>query len=291
MSIEIHHIAAISGDLQKTISFYHNILGLNFIPKTSFFDGPKVCHFYWDKEIKNFITFYHCPGLINDCKAASPGGTISFSVCEDGVVYWENRLRRHSIPFQQTIDELEGTKAFRFCDPDGLHLKLVFTSAGKGADVHCHKSYDNHLIIGLYGIEITSIKVNPLKTLFTEQLKMSVQDRFLNGFRFFSEKKEGSIIDLNTNVPAKNVTNGSGRIHHVAIKIQNWTQYIELQNYFQQQNPNAIFKKRPDNFSSLYLWNDEDLMLEIVGQQPSIYDEAFFSLKQEGTFRTTKVNR
>ncbi|MBD0280345.1 MAG: VOC family protein [Flavisolibacter sp.] len=80
MSVEIHHLAAISGDLQRTIAFYHNVPGLKFILKTSPFDGPKVCHFYWDGEIKNFTTFYHCPGLRKGKVGVTMVRTICFSL-------------------------------------------------------------------------------------------------------------------------------------------------------------------------------------------------------------------
>jgi glyoxalase family protein len=277
MSVEIHHLAAISSDLQRTIAFYHNVLGLKFIRKASLFDGPKVCHFYWSKGVENFITFYHCPGLYEKERDPDANGAISFSINIEAKIFWTNRLKYNNVRFRATRDELENRELFILRDPDGLQIRLVFTS-DKEDDAKDDYSFNSYAIKCIYGIEIVSGKVFSLRSLFINQFKMEVLQRSENRYRFRSTK-QGSIIDLSSGPACNMEAGGRGRIHHIALKIQSWKQYLHLQKYFGQQNQSTIFKKHPNNYSALYFRNDGDLLFEIVAQQPSMCKRAFLDLK------------
>src|SRR3982751_4155437 len=99
MSVVIHHVAAISGNLQRTVAFYHGVLGLPFMRKASLFDGPQVCHFYWDRSMESFLTIYHCPGLPRGRTGDQSIASLSFSVAPEAMLYWVKRLRYYCIRF------------------------------------------------------------------------------------------------------------------------------------------------------------------------------------------------
>lgn len=47
----LHHITVISGNAQRNLNFYANVLGLRFIKKTVNFDDPSVYHLYYGDEV------------------------------------------------------------------------------------------------------------------------------------------------------------------------------------------------------------------------------------------------
>ena len=52
----IHHIAAISSDLQANLDFYTSILGLRLVKITINFDDPRSYHIYYgDKRVLNHL--------------------------------------------------------------------------------------------------------------------------------------------------------------------------------------------------------------------------------------------
>src|SRR5689334_7057671 len=120
MCTVIHHVAAISGNLQRTVSFYHRILGLSFHRKISLFDGPQVCHFYWGLDIDSFLTFYHCPGLQRGRAGDHTIGSLSFSLDSHAMPYWIKRLNYYCIRF--VVEEGTESMTLEFPDPDGLLL-------------------------------------------------------------------------------------------------------------------------------------------------------------------------
>ena len=287
MSVEIHHLAAVSSDLQGTIRFYHNVLGLKYMLKPSLFDGPKVCHFYWDKEIKNFITFYHCPNLGKGKAGIDAIGTISFLVGKDGMGFWEKRLTLYGIPFRITVDEIEDTVAFVFQDADGLQLKFVFANANNRVGFHNGRFQTVYPIKGLYGVEIVGAVTTDLKAFFTEQLKMAAQTLSENNCRLSGLQKAGSIIDLCTGGETGIGANGAGMIHHMALKVKNWNHFMALYYHLKHRSKSTIFRNHTNNYSAFY-FREEGNILEIVGQRTMINDSFFrsgfqtpFSLKKE----------
>lgn len=43
----IHHVTAITGDPQRTLGFYSEVLGLRLVKRTVNFDDPGRYHFYF----------------------------------------------------------------------------------------------------------------------------------------------------------------------------------------------------------------------------------------------------
>src|ERR671921_2160501 len=46
----LHHITMITGDAQKNVEFYADVLGLRLIKKTVNFDAPQAYHLYFGDE-------------------------------------------------------------------------------------------------------------------------------------------------------------------------------------------------------------------------------------------------
>jgi glyoxalase family protein len=288
MSVEIHHLAAVSSDLKRTIRFYHKVLGLNFILKPSLFDGPKVCHFYWDKELKNFITFYHCPGLSKKKLSKNTMGSISFSVSKNGIAFWKHRLERYSIQFRVVADEIEDTITFVFPDADGLQLKIVFANADYRTGVSNGTFKNIYAIKGLHAVEIVAPVGAGLKALFAQQLKMTAQTLSENAWRLSSSPKAGSTIDLHTPLGTTSGANVNGMIHHMALKVKNWNHFMAFYYHLKHRNKSTIFRNHPSNYSAFYFREEGNILVEIIGQRTMIND-SFFHSEFKGPFFHKKV--
>ena len=46
----LHHITMITGDAQKNVEFYADVLGLRLVKKTVNFDQPEAYHLYFGDE-------------------------------------------------------------------------------------------------------------------------------------------------------------------------------------------------------------------------------------------------
>ncbi len=270
MSVKIHHLAAISGDLQRTISFYANILGAQFQLKHSLFDGPKVCHFYWEKDLSSFITFYHCPYLRRGVVGFNSVCSVSFSVSSHGFEFWKERLQLFGIPFSITRDGIDDTYALVFYDTDGLQLKLVFddTDHRIGSANACIN--ENNAIKGIFSIEILVPEVTNLKKLFTEQCNLTVQPGFDDGCRLSNLQKPGTKIDLLTDTTKGKTLNGCGLVHHIALKVPSWKHFMGLHHYMQIQRQNIISPTRQRDYATFYFKEEGGLLVEIVWHRPFV---------------------
>ena len=47
----MHHITMITGDAERNVEFYADILGLRMVKKTVNFDAPEAYHLYFGDEL------------------------------------------------------------------------------------------------------------------------------------------------------------------------------------------------------------------------------------------------
>src|SRR6202795_1496390 len=99
----IHHVTALSGNVQKNLEFYSGILGLMLVKKTVNFDAPKVYHLYFGDEVGNpgsLLTFFPYEGLAVGRQGKGMLNTTFFSVPLQSIGFWTERLKRFNIPFK-----------------------------------------------------------------------------------------------------------------------------------------------------------------------------------------------
>jgi glyoxalase family protein len=60
----IHHVTAITSDVQRNVDFYTGQLGLRLVKVTVNFDDPGAYHLYYGDEVGHpgtILTFFGCP--------------------------------------------------------------------------------------------------------------------------------------------------------------------------------------------------------------------------------------
>src|SRR5437868_699875 len=122
----IHHVTAITADVQRNVDFYVGALGLRFIKKTVNFDVPDTYHLYFADRAGSpgtAMTFFGWPHLPRGIQGRGQVVTVSFQVPEASLDYWQRRLRELHV--ELTPERRFGADLISLQDPDGIRLELV----------------------------------------------------------------------------------------------------------------------------------------------------------------------
>lgn len=135
----MHHITAISSDIQKTHAFYHDVLGMRRVKMTSNFDDPNSAHWYWgvgDGQPGTLITYFERkPGQERRAQfGAGQTHHIAFAVPDEAEqVEWRKRLLRAGYPVSEVRDRVY-FKSIYSRDPDGHIIELATVGPGFAVD-------------------------------------------------------------------------------------------------------------------------------------------------------------
>src|SRR4030088_2856456 len=96
----IHHVTAITGDVQRNVDFYVSVLGLRFIKKTVNFDVPDTYHLYFGDRVGTpgtAMTFFGWPHLPSGPQGTGQVLAVSFQVPPNSLDFWQRRLRELNV--------------------------------------------------------------------------------------------------------------------------------------------------------------------------------------------------
>ena len=118
----MHHIALLSSNVERTISFYQGLLEF---PLTELFENRDYhgsTHFFFDVGNGNLLAFFDFPGLELDSYSEVLGGLhhIAISVESERWDYLKTKLEAAQVP---TLP-MSGTSLY-FQGPDGERLEII----------------------------------------------------------------------------------------------------------------------------------------------------------------------
>jgi catechol 2,3-dioxygenase-like lactoylglutathione lyase family enzyme len=129
----IHHVTAICADLERTVSFYRDLLGLTLIKRTTNEDDPGARHFYFgDSEATpgSIVTFMEYPNM--DQGAIGVGVVHHFALRAgslDELNAWHKHLNEHGVQATEPINRTYYSSIY-FRDPDGNILEIATDGPG-----------------------------------------------------------------------------------------------------------------------------------------------------------------
>lgn len=131
----VHHVALVSGDVERTVRFYQDLLEF---PLTDMFENrdlPGSTHFFFDLGHGNLIAFFDLPGVDPGPYAEVLGGLhhLAISVSREKWEYLRRKLDSAGVPYQLVHDT-----SIYFRDPDGARLELLADPLGE--------MYGNHIL-------------------------------------------------------------------------------------------------------------------------------------------------
>src|SRR6476646_6482 len=92
----MHHITMITGDAERNVEFYADVLGLRLVKKTVNFDAPDAYHLYFGDEQGSpgsILTWFEFPGARPGRPGAGMIHTIELGVASEAALdFWAARL-------------------------------------------------------------------------------------------------------------------------------------------------------------------------------------------------------
>ncbi|MPZ79206.1 MAG: VOC family protein [Actinophytocola sp.] len=124
----LHHTALISGDVERTIRFYQDLLEFPLTELIENRDYPGSSHFFFDIGNGNLLAFFDFPGLDVGPYAEVLGGLhhVAISVAS---ARWEAltaKLEAAGVPH-----EVHSEVSVYFQDPDGARVELISDELGE----------------------------------------------------------------------------------------------------------------------------------------------------------------
>jgi glyoxalase family protein len=135
----MHHISAISSDVERTHAFFGDLLGLHRVKMTANYDDPGSAHWYWgsdDGRPGTLITYFeHDPEAARRARIGA-GQTHHYALAvtdEEAQLAWRERLVEAGLPVSPVRDRVY-FKSIYTRDPDGHIVELATLGPGFAVD-------------------------------------------------------------------------------------------------------------------------------------------------------------
>lgn len=127
MTTGIHHVTALTRDVQRNVDFYVGFLGLRLVKRTGGYEDAEQLHlFYGDRlgspgSLVTFLVWQDgAPGRVGLGQVSE----IAFAIPRASIGDWLQRAIAAGVPVTGPAREL-GETVLRLRDPDGIAVKLV----------------------------------------------------------------------------------------------------------------------------------------------------------------------
>jgi len=121
----IHHITLLVSDLNRSASFYRNVLGMRLVKQTVNDDDQSARHFIFGDEDGMLITCLEYPDL--DEGKVGRGSTHHFALSVDSeaeLAAWKQYLGEKGIPTTELMDRGD-FRSIYLRDPDGHIIEIA----------------------------------------------------------------------------------------------------------------------------------------------------------------------
>lgn len=139
----MHHISAISSDLDRTAGFYEGLLGLQRVKMTANYDAPDVSdapHWYWsttpDAQPGTLITYFRRDAKNTRRARMGAGQTHHFALAvknDDAQLEWREKLVKAGLNVSPVMDRSYFHSIYT-SDPDGHIVELATVNPGFTVD-------------------------------------------------------------------------------------------------------------------------------------------------------------
>lgn len=273
----IHHVTAVSGDMQSTIDFYQGILGLRMVKKTVNFDDPNIYHFYFAGDLDGtppvpgsiFTSFPYGSLLKEGRHGKGKVNTTAFSLPEASLDYWTSRLDKFHIAYKSPQQRYTDEVFIYLEDPDGLGLELVFDRKENRPGSSFNPNITaRHSIRGIHHVELWLDHFEKTAALLTSVMNHRLLQESAGRFRYAVDDLPGKYIDILWDISALKGLSGRGMIHHVAFATPDKDTQLELIEKLKALGLEPTEVKDRKYFSSVYFTEPGGVIFEIATSGP-----------------------
>jgi len=267
----IHHVTAIAGDPQRNVDFYTGLLGLRLVKLTVNFDDPGTYHLYYGDEAGRpgtILTFFPWPGARRGRRGNGQVATVSFSIPQGAMGYWQAQLKRHGVATGQPKSRFD-EEALAFSDPDGLLLELVAHPAAES-----HAPWQEgplpaaRAIRGLHSVTLWSSHERTA-ALLAETLGFRPLPDAAGRSRFAATPDgPGALVDVIHRPDGEPGSGGAGTVHHVAWRTPDGAQQLAWRQTIGEQGLHVTPVMDRRYFHSIYFREPGGVLFEIATDPP-----------------------
>jgi glyoxalase family protein len=257
----IHHITAITGEAQRNVDFYADLLGLRMVKKTVNQDQPNVYHlFYADEQGSpgTDLTFFEFRGAERGRAGAGMVHRIVWRVgSNDALDFWEKRLGAAGTEATRVVG------ALRFADFEGLEHELAVVETSDQPLLADHPNVPAEFALqGFDAAHAYAVDPDRSSHLLGEALGF---ERDGDGWEARGERRGGRYVyDA---APAERGVQGAGTVHHIA-----WASETDEHERWRERAIEAGARPTPviDRFwfRSIYFREPSGVLFEIATLGP-----------------------
>jgi glyoxalase family protein len=258
----MHHITMITGDAERNVEFYADVLGLRLVKKTVNFDAPEAYHLYFGDEQGSpgsILTWFEFAGAQRGRPGAGMIHTIALGVASEAALdFWTQRLASRGYATERH------ERSLSFEDYDGLRFELVVADDGNPPLRATHPEVPaEYAILGVEGARAYIARGTEAdRDLLTRTL----------GFTEVGDgeyRLDGDTRHFHWSYDATDERGipGAGNVHHIA-----WHSSDEDHLEWRQRVAQAGMQVTPvidrDYFLSIYFRQPQGMLFEIATTSP-----------------------
>ena len=259
----LHHITMITGDAQRNVAFYADVLGLRLVKKTVNFDDPSAYHLYFGDETGapgSILTWFEFAGAAPGRAGVGMIHTLQLGVpTASSLDFWEQRLKAKGANPARVSE-----RSLKVSDPDGLQLELVVADDGNPPLRAAHPEVPaEHAITGLEGARAYSMFHGVEEKVLTDVLGFE----HLGGGEYRVQGDERHFHWAYDEAPAHQPRPGAGTVHHIAWASQD-ADHVAWQERVGAAGGYVTEVIDRDYFNAIYFREPRGVLFEIATLSP-----------------------
>lgn len=291
----LHHITAVSGNINENVEFYTGTMGLRLVKKSVNQDDTSAYHLFYADKVGTpgtDITFFDWPHIGPDQPGTNSIRGTAFRVSgEDALDFWTKRLSvKGARDIQRT--SFAGRDMISFKDPEGQRLYLVDDAGApfEGEIWQRPDIPDRFALRGFYSAVLSVPDKDHLAPILREALNFqeAQETTWSDGetgvtiFRTHDGGGPGSEIWMLEELDQTQARLGAGGVHHVAFRVKD----VDAQEAWRSQlTRSGLHVTRIIDrfwFKSIYFRVSRGILFEIATEGPGFeVDEDLDSLGEK----------
>jgi glyoxalase family protein len=258
----LHHITMITGDAQRNVEFYADVLGLRLVKKTVNFDQPSAYHLYFGDEQGSpgsILTWFEFAGAAPGRPGVGDIHTLQLGVPSAAALdFWAARLESKGYPSTREGERL------RFEDYDGLAFELVAAGDGNPPLRAEHPEVPaEHAIVGIEGARAYGTYAGVEEKLLTDTLGFT----YLGDGEYRLDGEQRHFHWAYDAPPATRGSQGAGSVHHIAWASRD-EDHLEWQSRVRAAGGFVTDVRDRDYFNAIYFREPRGILFEIATLSP-----------------------